>query len=201
MKKTVEERLAEIQQRKSLIEKLMFKETETIKRDSKKKVSGKKVLEELHTKRNAIKDYLKSQHVNVEEKHSEETESADAISSMIEKLESGNFRSLDSSTSASLEHHAESRLDETASLDASSSLEKSEEYKELKSMVSEETLQHALEINQKKEETEVIKEDAIAAAVEAVVATNVQEDLQAKCDAVQETLINEAEQIAEEIAA
>jgi hypothetical protein len=193
----VEKRLAEINQRKQLIEKLLMQETETIKRDVKKKKSGKRTLDELAQKKNQLLDYLKSEHVNVEESHSEVEETHDAISDMLKQLESGSFRSLDSSYSAGQESSKHAKLDESSSLTSTTDLEKSAEYNELKSHVSESTLEHTLEEQEREEKFEEIKEESIQIAVADVVAQSVAEDKKAKCETLVEALHNEAAVTAE----
>jgi hypothetical protein len=187
MSHTVEERLNQLKQRKSLIENLLMQETETIKRDVKTKKSGKRTLDELMEKKNKVSDYLKDLKVDVEEEHAKEEESHDLISDMLKQLESGSFRSLDSSFSSKQEDTANAKLDETASITSSIDLEKSEDYQELKSLVSESTLEHKLEETEREEKNEEVKQESINIAVAQVVAESIQEDKKAKCETLMQT--------------
>jgi hypothetical protein len=192
MGRAVEERLQQIQARKSLIEKLLFQETETVKRDVKKKKSGKRTLDELMTKKNAVSDYLKEMHVEVEEEHVKEEESHDAISDMLKQLEKGSFRSLDKSYEAKKEDSSHAKVDETSNIYSTTELEKSEEFQELKSHVSESTYEHKLEEAEREEKFEEVKQESINIAIAQVVAESVQEDKKAKCETLMETIHGEA---------
>jgi hypothetical protein len=189
----VEERLQQIQARKSLIEKLLMQETETIKRDVKKKKSGKRSLDELQTKRNMLRDYLKTENVALEEEHVQEEESHDAISDMLKQLQTGQFRSKDKSYEAMKSDSTHSKIDETSRIESQTELEKSEEFQELKSHVSETTLEHKLQESEREAKYEEIKKESINIAVAEVVGEAVEEDRKEKCETLMESVRSEAQ--------
>jgi hypothetical protein len=193
MEHTVEERLSQLNQRKALIGKMLMQETEIIKRDVKKKKSGKRVLDELSEKRNKARDYLKSQNIVLEGEHIKEEESHDAISDMLKQLQKGEYRSLESSYSAKKEDSVHAKLDESSEIESTADLEESEEYKEFKSQVSESTLEHTLQEEEREAKFEVVKQESIDIAVAQVVADSVEEDKKEKCETLMESIKSLAE--------